>query len=193
MRSRRNAGAVVAVAAVLAAPLAGAAQTPKSAPMPAGCYERVYGATHLSAHRGQLVVRATLAITPAPAQMATDRADPIIANGDLKFWVRGESRSFDSLGACRTEGGGLLCGGSLSAAEADTCKSGRDGVRRCRIDAGDAGSFQVEARPDGVLVTIRHRLELVPAPYDGGPFLYVSPANAENRAFQLTSAPAACK
>ena len=46
-------------------------------------------------------------------------------------------------------------------------------------------SFAVEARADGVLVSVRERLELVPAPYDAGPFLYLSPRNAENRAFVL--------
>ena len=39
------------------------------------------------------------------------------------------------------------------------------------------------------MVTIRERLELVPAPYDAGPFLYFGPTNPENRAFLLTRKP----
>jgi len=84
-----------------------------------------------------------------------------------------------------------MCLGSLSAAEADTCKSKRDGVRDCRVDPTDAGSFTVEGRPDGLLISIQTRLELVPAPYDVGPYLSLSAGNAENRAFLLKTI--ACK
>jgi hypothetical protein len=170
----------------LAAPLASAA------PPLEGCYQRIYDAAHLSAHKGQLAVRLTLSV--APAAPATQTSKTHIADGALKVWVRGRKQSFDSLGACEAAGGGLLCGGSLSAAEADTCKSKRDGVHEdCRMGGDDPGSFQIEARGEDVLVTIRERLELVPAPYDGGPFLYFSPANAENHAFLLKRAPGACK
>jgi hypothetical protein len=171
----------VATGAVLAASVASAADAPPLA----GCYERVYDAAHLSMHKGQLVVRATISIGATRAGVQTDNRDPIIANGDFKIWVRGRHQSFDSLGACRAEGNNLNCGGSLSAAEADTCKSKRDGVRQCRIDSTDAGSFTVEGKPQGVLVSIRERLELVQAPYDGGPYLYFSSTNVENRAFLL--------
>ncbi len=170
--------------AVLAADPSGATQDPPLA----GCYERVYDAAHLAAHEGQLVVRATLSVTRPQT-----RLDSVIANGNLKIWIRGRKQSFDSLGACSAAATGLLCGGSLSAAEADTCRSKRDGVRECRMDGEDAGSFQIEARPEGVLVTVRERLELVPAPYDAGPFLYFSPTNAENRAFLLKKAAQNCK
>ena len=171
----------VATGAVLAAGAAAAAAPPPLA----GCYERVYDAAHLSAHKGQLVVRATISIAATKFGEQTDKRDPIVADGDLKIWVRGRKHSFDSIGACWAEGNDLICGGSLSAAEADTCKSKRDGVRQCRIDPSDAGSFKIEGKPEGVLVSIRERLELVPAPYDGGPYLYFSPTNAENHAFLL--------
>ena len=159
----------------LAAPLASAARLLE------GCYQRIYDAAHLSAHKGQLAVRLTLSVTPAAP--ATQVSKTHIADGDLKVWVRGRKQNFDSLGACAAAAGGLLCGGSLSAAEADTCKSKRDGVHEdCRMGGDDPGSFQIEARGEDVLVTIRERLELVPAHYDAGPFLYFSPANAENHA-----------
>ena len=83
-----------------------------------------------------------------------------------------------------SRGDGLLCLGSLSAAEADECRSAGDGVRQCRIVSND-GLFQVQRKAAGVLVTIRERLELVQAPYDGGPFLYLSPTNMENHDFLL--------
>ena len=170
----------------LAAPLASAARLLE------GCYQRIYDAAHLSAHKGQLAVRLTLSVTPAAP--ATQVSKTHIADGDLKVWVRGRKQNFDSLGACAAAAGGLLCGGSLSAAEADTCKSKRDGVHEdCRMGGDDPGSFQIEARGEDVLVTIRERLELVPAPYDAGPFLYFSPANAENHAFLLKRADGACK
>jgi hypothetical protein len=40
-------------------------------------------------------------------------------------------------------------------------------VHDCRIN--DPGSFDLEARPGGVLVSVHERLELVPAPYEAGP------------------------
>jgi hypothetical protein len=155
----------------------------------AGCYERVYDPAHLAGHKGQLVTRATLSISVASPEMLRDN---FIAEGDLKIWVRGIYKSFDSLGVCRAEGHGLICNGSVSAGEADDCKSKRDGVRQCRIYGPETGSFQVASRPDGVLVTIRERLELVPAPCHDGPWLYLSPTNAENRAFLLKRAFGIC-
>ncbi len=150
----------------------------------AGCYERVYDKAYLAAHKGQIVERMTLAIKPPPKLDAPEFRS-IIANAELKIWVRGVRQSFDSTGACSKEGEGLSCGGSLSAAEADQCRSKHDGIRNCRIDPNDAGSFQIEAKPEGVLVVISPRLELVQAPYDAGPFLNLSQTNAENHAFLL--------
>jgi hypothetical protein len=165
---------------------AGAATEPPLA----GCYERVYDAAHLAAHKRQLVVRVTLSVKPAAPETRIDKTH--IADGNLKIWVRGKKQSFDSDGACWAEGDGLLCNGSLSAAEAETCKSKRDGVHECRMGGDDAGSFHLAGKPRGVLLTIRERLELVPAPYDDGPFLYLSPSNAENHAFLLNKTEA-CK
>jgi hypothetical protein len=156
-----------------------------AAPPLAGCYERVYDAAHLAQHKGQIVARITLSVSAAAPEMATDKTHPIVANGDLKLWVRGISKSFDSLGACETSGEGLDCAGSLSAAEAPQCKSKEDGLRQCRIDMNDSGSFRIEGKPDGALLTITKRLELLHAPYDGGPYLYLSPENAENGVFLL--------
>jgi hypothetical protein len=149
-----------------------------------GCYDRLYDASHLAAHRAQLVVRAMLSIKPAPPEMQTDKAHPAVATGDLMMWIRGRSERFDSLGACRVQGNRLLCLGSVSAAEADSCRRPGDGLRQCRIMPAGS-SFQVEARATGVLVTIRERLEIVPAPYDSGPFLYFGPKNTDNRDFLL--------
>lgn len=173
---------VAAVIGVVLLPnLANAADVPPLA----GCYERMYDSAHLAQHKGQLVTRVSLSIAAAKIPMGTDSGRAIIADGMLKMWVRGQRQSFDFIGACRRDGEGLACGGSLSAAEADTCKSKRDGVRDCRVDPTDAGAFKVDDKPDGVLVTIPARLELVPAPYDGGPFLTLSRDNAENHAFLL--------
>jgi hypothetical protein len=185
----RNLVRLSKTAAVLAAALAASGADAADAPMLAGCYERVYDAAHLAQHPGQLVIRATLLTAPDTFGHQTDKANPIIASGVLKIWVRGRPQSFNTIGACWAQGEGLLCNGSLSAAEAPTCKSAGDGVRQCRIDGGDAGSFKIERKPDGVLVSIRERLELVPAPYDGGPYLYFSPTNPENHAFLLTRKP----
>jgi hypothetical protein len=180
-------GRCVVAAGLLAIPVgAGATEPPL-----AGCYQRAYDAAHLAAHKRQLVVRVTLSVKPAAPATRLDKTH--IADGNLKIWVRGKKQSFDSDGACRAEGDGLLCNGSLSAAEAETCKSKRDGIRQCRMGSDDAGSFQIVGKPQGVLVTIHERLELVQAPYDGGPFLYFSPSNAENHAFLLNKTAEACK
>jgi hypothetical protein len=149
-----------------------------------GCYARVYDSVHLAAHKGQIVLRVSLSVTDARPE--TRVRESHTADANLRIWVRGRKQSFDSHGACDVAGDGLRCGGSLSAAEADTCRKPRDGVHDCRIDTGsDPGSFAVQPKPEGVLVSVRERLELVPAPYDAGPFLYLSPGNAENRSFLL--------
>jgi len=181
MRQRAPSFAIALAGAISIAGAAGAAEP---APL-AGCYERVYDDAHLAQHKGQLVVRVALTVAAPSVEEKSDNGDRIVADGILKMWTRGRSKSFDSLGACRAAGKGLMCLGSLSAAEADTCKSKRDGVRDCRVDPAEAGSFTVEGRPDGVLVSIPTRLELVPAPYDVGPYLSLSAGNAENRAFLL--------
>ena len=154
-----------------------------------GCYERTYDPAHLSQHKGQIVMRASLSVTPTGPEMKGQ----VEASGTLRLWVRGQEKSFDSHGACNTKSGShsLFCAGSLSAAESDACKTKQDGVRQCRIDQGSPGSFKIEARTDGILVSLRERLELVQAPYDGGPYLYLSPSNAENHGFLLKKS--ACK
>jgi hypothetical protein len=164
------------------------------APAP-GCYERVYDAAHLAAHPGQLTVRATVLVKPLDADEARTLGPSFSAEAHLKMWVKGQKQAFDSFGACRPAEGGLSCEGSLSAAEADECKSNGDGVHQnCRIGAATTGAFGVAVKADGLMVTIQRRLELVPEPYDGGPFLYLSPGNAENHAFALKPAPdSSCK
>jgi hypothetical protein len=165
----------LATSLLVTAGVAGAAEPPL-----AGCYERVYDAAHLAAHTGQLVVRATIVIAETKAYNA-----PIIADASLRLWVRGKDKSFDSTGVCSAKGNSLTCAGSLSAAEESTCKSKADGLRQCRIDGGDAGGFKVEGKPEGVLVSIPKRLELLQDPYDVGPYLNFSSSNVENRAFLL--------
>ena len=167
-----------------------AAQVP-----PPGCYERIYDAAHLATHPGQFVVRVTLLVKPLDAAGAAALGPSYTANADLRVWVKAHQHSFDSLGACRTGDRGLSCEGSLSAAEADPCKTGNDGIHRnCRISAANAGAFGVASQSDGLMVKVLRRLELLNEPYDGGPFLYLSPGNPENHAFALKPAPeATCK
>jgi hypothetical protein len=185
-----------ALPAVLATAICGPCANVAAAEAPApGCYERVYDTAHLAAHAGQLVVRVTVLVKPLDAAEAAALGPSFAADAHLKMWVKGQKPAFDSFGACRPASNGMSCEGSLSAAEADACKTSNDGVHRdCRIGAATTGAFGVAARPDGVMVTILRRLELVPEPYDGGPFLYLSPGNAENHAFALQPAPeASCK
>ncbi|HEY1736402.1 MAG TPA: hypothetical protein VGG12_07145, partial [Methylovirgula sp.] len=112
-----------------------------SAAMPlSGCYERNYEATYVAQHKGQIVTRVTLSLAPNRPE-SIDQAHPVVTTGTLKIWVRGTAQSFDSLGACLKKYGGLACDGSLSAAEADPCKSAEDGVGECRIDSNNPGSF----------------------------------------------------
>jgi hypothetical protein len=161
-----------------------------------GCYERVYDAARLAAHPGQLVTRATVLVKPIDAATKAALGPSRELDAILRFWVRGQKQSFDSHGSCRSANGGLTCAGSVSAAEDDECKTDRDGVRtNCRIiSAANDGAFGVTTQSDGLMVKILRRLELVTAPYDGGPFLYLSPGNTENHAFALKPASdQACK
>jgi hypothetical protein len=155
----------------------------------AGCYEHTYDAPHLAAHKRQVVTRAIVWIKATDLPRTPDFGD-IIADAYLLMSVRGSKDKFVSHGSCWTTKGGLSCNGSLSAADADTCKVKTTGARDCRVNLADAGGFDVAARPEGVIVKISERLELVQKPYDGGPFLNVSGKDPENRRFLLKPAPA---
>lgn len=160
-----------------------------------GCYERVYDAEHLKAHRGQIVRRVKVKIG-ASAFGKPDPADknPIVADAAVMIWVGKRSASFDSLGACSADGEALVCNASLSAAETDQCKKKSDGVHACRMDSAEAGSFKLERKPDGLLLSVRERWELPQSASDVGPYLYLSPSNRENHDFLLKPAPAeTCK
>jgi hypothetical protein len=172
----------VFLAAVAWPATTGAAEDP-----PYGCYARVYAPDHLAAHRGQIVSRVSLVVKPADAS-AGGRVKEPVADGNLSIWIRGRKERFDSLGACWRNKDGFSCGGSLSAAEADVCKTTSTGARNCRVDPGDAGGFDILSRPNGVAVRIRNRLELVPKPYDGAPFLNLAGQDAENHDFLLEPA-----
>lgn len=174
--------ACVFLAAVAWPATTGAAEEP-----PHGCYARVYAPDHLAAHRGQLVSRVTLLVKPADASARGTAKEPVV-DGNLSIWIRGRKERFDSLGACSRTREGFSCGGSISAAEADVCKTSSTGARDCRVDPGDAGGFDILSRPNGVVVRIRNRLELVPKPYDGGPFLNLAGQDAENHDFLLEPA-----
>lgn len=175
-------------AAVIVAPgMTAAAEIPL-----AGCYERVYDAAHLAAHKGQIVTRATL-LVKAMEPMKTP-AGLLVAEATVKMWAVHHKERFDSMGACSVSGAGLTCGGSVSAAEFDVCKMRTTGVRDCRVDLGDGGAFDVVGRPEGVAVTIKGRLELMPSPYDVGPVMNLSGKDAENNLFLLKPAAAeVCK
>jgi hypothetical protein len=176
---------------LLAAPAAHGAEPPPLA----GCYERVYDNAHLAAHKGQMVVHARLVIDAGDFPSDSGEVRPMIAAANLTMWVRGAKQSFYSSGACWAEGKGLLCNGSLSAAEMDGCKTKADGVHDCRIYWPEAaGRFRISPRPSGVVVNIPGKLELSETDSDSGPFLYLSHSNTENHDFLLKSAPAsACK
>src|SRR5262249_54983310 len=44
-----------------------------------GCYDRVYDAAHLAAHKGQLVARATLSVKSAPPEWPGAHSPPLIS------------------------------------------------------------------------------------------------------------------
>lgn len=169
--------------------------TPAQAEAPrAGCYERVYDETFLKAHRGQFVRHARLKLGPTSIPKSEGGANPPVADAILQIWAGTHRTSFDSLGVCWTEGDSLICNGSDSAAETKRCRTKAPGLRDCRIEGAHNGRFQLAARPEGVLVKVVELLELPETGSDAGPFLYLSPGDAENRDFLLKAAPAkACE
>jgi hypothetical protein len=184
---RRLCRTALQVLALVAPAMSAAADVPL-----AGCYERVYDAAHLAAHKGQIVTRATL-LVKAMEPMKTP-AGRLVAEATVRMWAPHHKERFDSMGACSVSGAGLACGGSVSAAEIDVCKTRTTGVRDCRVDLGDGGAFDVAGRPDGLVVTVRGRLELMPSPYDTGPVMNLSGKDAENNSFLLKPAAAeVCK
>ncbi|CCJ08710.1 hypothetical protein [Methylocystis sp. SC2] len=177
---------LIVKAAIFASVLATVAA--RAEPLPSlGCYARAYDKAHLSAHKRQIVDKARLSIetrkdTPPYPYLAT-----------LQFSTKGRGgATFSTFGACKADHGALLCNASLSAEETDLCKTRNDGVRHCRIGYDKSGVFRIAAQPEGVLVTVVERLEM-PGPDAGGraSYLYLSPNNAENRAFLVP--PAAAK
>lgn len=180
------AAAVVLLGAMLAT---GRAETPFD-----GCYERLYEEAHLAAHRGQIVRHVKLKVDrSAMGEAEAGDKKPIIADAGLEIWVTAAKPRFATLGACYQEGEELICNAALSAAETEICKKKADGVRDCRADMNDAGSFRLAIRPEGLLLSVNERLELS-VRGDGGPWLYLSPGNVENHAFLLKAVPqSACK
>lgn len=156
-----------------------------------GCYERVYDAAWLKAHPGQIVRRVTLAVTKTSVPETPGEEQKILA--DAQLVMRAGETAFSTIGACYWDKFGLACNASLSAGEARRCKTKEDGVRDCRHATDDPGSFEIAQKSAGLLLTIRERLELT-NPLETSAFLYLSPDNAENRAFLLKPAPeAACR
>ncbi len=159
------------------------------APPLAGCYERVYDAAHLAAHKGQFVRRVVLKIGPSAfGKPEPGDKQPIIADAAMQIWVKGRDNSFETVGACWADGETLVCNASLSAAEVDICKAKKDGVRDCRINPAESGSFQIAKQPEGLMTRLRERLEMSESGSDAGPWLYLSPGNAENHGFLLKPA-----
>ncbi len=157
----------------------------------AGCYQRAYDPAWLKAHPGQLVRRVTLFVTKTSVPRAPEDKEPILADATLAFQVAGTS--FSTLGACYWDKIGLVCNAAFSAEETRLCKTKQSGVRDCRISTANSGSFTLAQKPEGLMLTVRERLEL-PGPLDQSTFLYLGPDTAEDRAFLLQPAPdAVCK
>ncbi len=153
----------------------------ETAPL-ARCYERVYDASHLAAHPGQIVTHIRLRLGDAPKEEKKwEDLDPT-----LSIWVKGHKKGFEAPGGCKFESDGLHCHAATSAAESDDiCKKETDGARECRVRNPDGGAYGVTKHPDGILVTIRERLEMLEPQSDSVPYLYLSPGNTENHAFLL--------
>ncbi len=157
----------------------------------AGCYERVFDAAWMKNHRGQSVQRITLLVTKPTAPETPGEAQPILADALLVMWVKDEG--FSTIGACAWEKTGLACAASLSERRAPTCKSGADGLRDCRMPAGEAGAFELVQKSSGLTFSVQQRLELA-GPLDGQKFLYINADNPDHRSFVLQPAPpSACR
>lgn len=157
----------------------------------AGCYERVFDAAWMKAHRGQSVQRITLLVTKPAAPETLGENRRILADALLVMWVKDEG--FSTIGACAWEKTGLACAASLSERRAPTCKSGADGLRDCRMPAADAGVFELSQKTAGLTFTVQDRLELA-GPLDGRNFFYINADNPDHRSFVLqAAAPGACR
>lgn len=157
----------------------------------AGCYERVFDAAWLKAHPGQRVSRLTLLVAKPVAPETPGENQRILADALLVMWVKEEG--FSTIGACAWEKTGLACAASLSERRAPTCRSGADGLRDCRMPAGETGAFELSQKASGLSFTVKERLELA-GPLDGHTFLYINADNPDHRSFTLQPAPAsACR
>jgi hypothetical protein len=154
----------------------------------AGCYERIFDAAWMKAHRNQSVARVTLLVTKPAAPETPGEPRPILADALLAMWVK--DTAYTTIGACAWEKTGLSCAASLSERRAPTCRSGEDGLRDCRLPAGDTGAFELAQKGAGLTLTVRERLELA-GPLDSQSFFYINADNAFQAALTLQPAPAA--
>lgn len=189
MRAHNAGSSVLTVAlAMIAGPAFAADRLPAN-----GCYERLYDAAHLKAHKGHFVLRARVEIVVPFDEQLKATSTTIAANADFRVWVRGRKKRFESYGACTAQTGALACGGSVSAAEDDFCDHNNPGVHDCRVHDADAGDFKIEVQPEGVLLTIVKRLELLYEGSDTGPYLNLVESDAENHSFLLVRTGDVCR
>lgn len=157
----------------------------------AGCYERVFDAAWMKAHRTQSFSRVTLLVAKPTAPETPGEPRPILADALLAMWVT--DVAYTTIGACAWEKTGLSCVASLSERRAPTCRSGEDGLRDCRLPSGETGAFDLAQRGAGLILTVRERLELA-GPLDSQSFFYINADNAAQAALSLQPAsPAACR
>jgi hypothetical protein len=154
----------------------------------AGCYERVFDAAWMKAHPSQSVSRVALLVAKPTAPETPGESRPILADAMLVMWVK--DAAYTTIGACAWEKTGLSCAASLSERRAPTCRSGADGLRDCRLPAGDPGVFELAQKGSDLTLTVRERLELA-GPLDSQSFFYINADNAAEAALTLQPAPAA--
>lgn len=178
-------GLLPMLAAVSLLTALGASAQSADGPPALGCYDRIDDAKHLRSTPGQIVRRVTLQIEPLrPAQLASGHGE-VVANADLRIWVKGYKRAFVSYGACRAKDGVYDCTGHDLANEHRNCKTSTPGVQNCRSPA-KADRFRLEARPDGVQITIPDSLQLSPS--ETGPYLNLMSSAPQNNSFIVSRA-----
>lgn len=109
-------------------------------PNRAACFERIYDAAHLTAHPRQEVTRIQLS-QEASTDAKPGEEEQLFLSVEIN--VRGKPGPYVLGGFCKAQGKGLLC-----------------------EPEWEAGSFKVEAAPDGTLLVTNNSMTFNPHGYD---------------------------
>jgi hypothetical protein len=116
-----------------------------------GCYQKVYDAPHMAAHRGQTVTSLTVQLTPMKPE------PPWASSASLTFTLKGHTAKYLDGGDCSTAKDGLFCGMDEDAGALTLARSGADLVVTITQDMRLDRAGQASDESTGPLIKASNR------------------------------------